>query len=108
MSVLGDAWDWTTDTISSGFDSVSGLFSDVGKAANEGTKAMLSASETAQDVLKNAQDVRSAFSSETLTEKQANAEAKSLSSIVAQNQKALMIGGAVLLGFALVMMFRRR
>jgi len=108
MSMFGDAWDWTTDTISSGFDSVSGLFSDVGKAASEGTKAALSASETAQDVLKNAQDVRSAFSSETLTEKQANAEAKSLSSIVAQNQKALMIGGAVLLGFALVMMFRRR
>lgn len=107
MAESGGIFETVGGWVSSGFDSVNGLFRNVGEIADEGTKSALNAASTAQDVIGKAQNVKTAFNGSTLTQNETKKEATSLSQLYATYHSAFVVGGVVVGIVALAWILKR-
>lgn len=107
MEDSGGIFDTVGGWVSSGFDSVNGLFRNVGEIADEGTKSALNAASTAQDVIGKAQDVKTAFNGSTLTRDAAQKESAILSTYYRIYHPAFIVGGVVVGIVALAWILKR-
>lgn len=89
------------------WDSVTGLFSNVGTIAQEGTDAVKTAASTATDVLTNAQSVKSAFDDVTLTAAERDKQATTWSALPTSTKNLILVGGGAALLLVVALALRK-